>query len=132
MKTPDDLKISGGARRFANALGYAYAGFRHAAVHEPAIRRELAALAVLVPISALLPVSDVEHLMLVLPMMLVVLVELVNSAIETVVNRISIEHNTLSGQAKDLASAAVGVAVLMWGLCWLVIVGPVVLRWFSH
>jgi diacylglycerol kinase (ATP) len=73
-----------------------------------------------------------EHLLLVLPMMLVVLVELVNSAIESAVNRISLEHHPLSGRAKDLASAAVGVAVLMWGLCWLVIVGPVVLRWFGH
>ena len=86
-------------------------------------------LSVLVPISALLPVTDIEHLVLVLSMMLVVLVEFINSAIETTVNRISIELHTLSKQAKDMASAAVFISVLMSGLCWTVIAGPVLLKW---
>ena len=63
-------------------------------------------------------------------MMLVVLVEFVNSAIESVVDRISLERHPLSGQAKDLGSVAVGIAVLMSGLCWLVIAGPVVVHVF--
>ena len=113
-----------------NALGYSYAGFRHAIRHETAIREELIVLAILVPVSAVLPVSNLEHLILVLTMMLVILVELLNSAIESTVDRISLERHPLAGQAKDLGSAAVGIAVLMWGLSWLVIVGPVVVRWF--
>ena len=132
MKSPGNDPGAGSIGRFVSALGYALAGFRYAVLHETAIRRELIALAILVPVSAVLPVSDVEHLLLVLPMMLVVLVELVNSSIESVVNRISLEQHPLSGQAKDLASAAVGVAVMMWGLCWLVIVGPVLVRWIRR
>lgn len=112
-----------------NALRFSWAGFRHAMVNEAAIRQEIILLAILVPISALLPVSDVEHLILVLSMMLVVLVEFVNSAIESTVDRISAERHPLAGQAKDKASAAVAIAVLMFGLSWLVIVTPVVARW---
>ena len=65
-------------------------------------------------------------------MMLVVLVEFVNSAVERAVDRISIEPHSLSKAAKDLASAAVLVGVLMSGLCWTVIAGPVVCKWFSR
>ena len=115
-----------------NALGYSYAGLRHAIAHEAAIRQEFIALAVLVPLSALLPVSTIEHLILVLSMMLVVLVEFLNSAIEAAVDRISLERHPLSGQAKDLGSVAVGVAVLMSGLCWLVIAGPVVISFVNR
>ena len=93
------------------------------------MREGLLALAILVPVSIFLPVSDIEHLLLVLSMMLVVLVELVNSAIEATVDRISLERHPLAGLAKDLGSAAVLIAVLMSGLCWVVIAGPVVVRW---
>ena len=125
----DDLKRRGGLRRLVKAFGYSYAGFRYALSNDSAIRQALCALVILVPISALLPVTDVEHLILVLSMMLVVLVEFINSAIEATVDRISLEHHTLSQQAKDLGSVAVGLAVLMSGLCWLVIAGPVFKQW---
>jgi len=62
-------------------------------------------------------------------MMLVVVVEFLNSAIEAVVDRVSTEIHPLAGQAKDMGSAAVGLAVLMSGLCWVVIAGPPLLRW---
>lgn len=117
-----------GLRRIANAFGHSYAGLRHAISHDSAIRQVLAALAIFVPISVLLPISDIEHLILVISLMLVVLVEVINSAIEAAVDRISLESHPLSKQAKDLGSVAVGIAVLMSGLCWLVIAGPVVLR----
>jgi diacylglycerol kinase (ATP) len=119
-------------RRLIKALGYSYAGFRHAALNDAAIRDGLIALAILVPVSILLPISDMEHLLLVLSMMLVVLVEFVNSAIEATVDRISLERHSLAGRAKDLASAAVLIAVLMSGLCWVVIAGPVVLDWIRQ
>ena len=123
-------KVPSGYRRLNSAIRYSFQGLRHAFLNEVAIREELYALAVLVPISALLPVSDVEHLILVLSMMLVILVEFINSAIEATVDRISSELHPLSGQAKDLASAAVLISVLMSGLCWVVIAGPIVVGWF--
>lgn len=126
----DHSKQARGFARIWPAIGYSLAGFRHAIANEPAIRDELIALVILVPVSALLPVSDIEHLILVLSMMLVVLVEFVNAAVESTVDRISTERHPLSGQAKDMASAAVFIAVLMSGLCWLVIAGPVLTRWF--
>ena len=130
--TDDGAKRRGGLRRLVDACGYSYGGLRQAIAHDPAIRQGLVALAVLVPVSVLLPVSDLEHLILVLSMMLVVLVEFVNSAIEATVDRISLERHPLAGQAKDFGSVAVGIAVLMSGLCWIVIAGPVVLRWAAR
>ncbi|MBA3028218.1 MAG: diacylglycerol kinase [Desulfobacteraceae bacterium] len=126
-----DLKSKGGLRRLVNAFGYLYAGFRHGIAHEASIRQELFALVIFLPVAILLPVSNLEHLILVLSMMLVVLVEFLNSAIEATVDRISVERHPLSAQAKDLASVAVGISISMTGLCWLVIAGPVVLRWLG-
>ncbi len=105
------------------------AGVRHAVTNETAVRDELIALVVLVPISAILPVSTIEHLLLVLPLMLLVAVELLNSAVERTLDRISDEQHPLTGQAKDMASAAVFVVVLMAGLSWTVIAGPLLVAW---
>ena len=124
-------KAAGGVRRLINACRYTCAGFRHAIRNEVAIREELIALAVLAPASALLPVTKVEHLILVLALLLVVLVEFINSAIEATIDRISREHHPLAGQAKDLGSAAVFIALVMCTLSWLVIAGPVLARWIS-
>ena len=131
-KERSDLKSKGGFRRLVNALGYSYAGVRHAIAHEAAIRQELIALAILVPASVFLPVGTIEHLLLVISMMAVLLIEFLNSALEAAVDRISLERHPLAGQAKDMGSAAVGIAVLMLGLCWLVIAGPVLFRWAHH
>lgn len=119
---------SSGLTRVINALGNSSRGFTTAIRNDAAIREALIGLAIFVPVSAVLPVSDLEHLVLVLSMMLVVLMEFVNSAIETVVDRISLERHPLSGHAKDLASVAVGIAFMMAGLCWVVIAGPVLVR----
>jgi diacylglycerol kinase (ATP) len=116
-------------RRILSAIVFSFAGLRHAAVHETAVRQELIALAILVPVSAVLPVSDLEHLLLVLPLMLLLAVELLNSAIERTVDRISPERHPLAAQAKDMGSAAVFVTVLMAGLSWTVIAGPVIVGW---
>ena len=120
-----------GFRRIARSIRLSSAGFRYAIAHEVAIREELIALAVLVPLSALLPVTDIEHLILVLSMMLVIFAEFLNSAIESTVDRISSEHHPLAGRAKDLANTAVVIAVLMMGLCWVVIAGPVLFRYLE-
>ena len=130
MTTPEaDTSQIRGIRRLSRAIKFSVSGIRHALTNEVAIRNEFVALAMLVPISALLPITDIEHLVLVLSMMLVLLVEFINSAIETAINRISIEVHPLAKQAKDMASAAVFLSVLMSGLSWTVIAGPVLFQW---
>ena len=130
MTTPEaEARQIRNGRRLSHAISFSVSGIRHALANEAAIRNEFIALSILVPISALLPVTDIEHLVLVLSMMLVVLVEFINSAIEATINRISIELHILAKQAKDMASAAVFISVLMSGLCWTVIAGPVLLKW---
>ena len=92
------------------------------------MRQELFGFAVLTPVAVLLPVPAIERLLLVLSMLLVLLTEFINSAIETAIDRISLERHPLSGQAKDLGSAAVAVALLMSALSWIVVAGPVLVR----
>lgn len=121
-----------GIARILASFRYSFSGFRTAFRTEAAIREELVALVILVPISAALPVSTIEHLLLVLVLMLVILVEILNTAIETTVDRISFERHPLAGLAKDLGSAAVLTSILMMGLTWTVIVGPIVLRWLRR
>ena len=118
-----------GLRRVLLALSHGYSGMRYGVANDPAIREVLIAVVILVPVSFFLPVGDVQHLLLVLSLMQVFLVECINSALEAVVDRISLERHELSGYAKDLGSVAVGVAVLMSGLCWLVIAGPLFIAW---
>jgi diacylglycerol kinase (ATP) len=120
-----------GFSHFRAAFGYSLAGFRHALRHEASVRQELLAFLVLVPVAVLLPVEALARLVLVLSMGLVLVVELLNSSIEAAVDRISLERHPLAGRAKDLGSAAVFTAIGLSALCWLVIAGPVVLRWLS-
>ena len=131
MSEPHPYK-SRGWRRLIDPLRNSYLGFLHGIRHEVAVRYELIVMAILVPVAAILPVSRVEQLILVLTMMLVLLAELINSAIEATIDRISLERHPLAGRAKDLGSAAVCVAVLMMGLAWLVIAGPVVAAYFQR
>ncbi|MEP7301705.1 MAG: diacylglycerol kinase [Caldimonas sp.] len=127
----DDFSPATGLRRIFNACGYSMAGLRHAMQSETAIQQELFACLVLIPAACFLPVPALERLLIVLSMLLVVAIEFLNSAIEAAIDRISLERHPLSGQAKDLGSAAVAVALLMSALCWAVIAGPVALRWLA-
>lgn len=123
-----DLKSVGGLKRIANAMRYTASGLRDAFRHEAAFRQELLAFVVLGPVALWLPVSIVERLLLVLLMVLVLVVELLNTAIESIVDRVSMELHPLAGRAKDLGSAAVGISILMSLLAWTVIAGPVLVR----
>ena len=106
--------------RIGRAARYTARGFRQALVHDTSFRQEFVAMLFLAPIGVWLGDNGVERALLILPLLLVLLVELLNGAVETVVDRIGMEHNELSGRAKDLASAAVFVALLsvlvVWGL----------------
>ena len=106
--------------RIAKATGYTYAGLRDALLHHPAFGQELVLGIVLTPIAIWLGDTGLERAMLLGSLILVLIVELINSAIETAVDRIGTERNELSARAKDLGSAAVFVSLinvpLIWGL----------------
>lgn len=122
------LKGVDGLRRVINATRYSLRGLHEAYRHEAAFRQELLAFVVLTPVAIWLPVPTVERLLLVLLMVLVLVVELLNTAIESIVDRVSMELHPLAGRAKDLGSAAVGISLLMSLLAWTVIAGPVLVR----
>ena len=121
------LKGKTGLRRLLNAFGYSLQGFRAAWQNEAAFREEAMLTIVLTPVALLLPVTGLEKLLLILSLLLLVLVEVLNSAVEAVVDRIGPEIHPLSGRAKDLGSAAVLIACLILGLTWLFIAVPAVL-----
>lgn len=110
-----------GANRVLKAFGASYRGFRGAFAGEAAFRQELAVAAVVVPLGLYLGHSGVERALLVGPMLLVLIVELINSAIEATVDRVGLEHHELSGLAKDLGSAAVLSSFVLLGLTWLLV-----------
>jgi diacylglycerol kinase (ATP) len=124
----NDNRKTGGLGRIVSAAGYSWAGFRHAVLREPAIRDELILLVILTPIAVAIHVTSVERLILVLLMLLVILVEFLNSAIEAAVDRVSTEKHPLAARAKDLGSAAVFMALMMSALSWLMIAGPLLVR----
>jgi len=109
-----------GLRRLVRAAGFSWQGLRAAARHEAAFRQELLASLVLVPLALWLGEGAVEKALLLASWLLVPLVELLNSAIEAVVDRIGGEPHALSGRAKDMGSAAVLLALLnaaaVWGI----------------
>lgn len=111
-----------GFNRIIKATQYSFKGLRAAFKYESAIRQELLLLLILTPIALLLDVSNVDKILLVASLVLVLIVELVNSAIEAVVDRIGTEHHELSGRAKDIGSAAVFVSLCLSVFVWFMIV----------
>ncbi|MCG9732040.1 diacylglycerol kinase [Shewanella sp. Isolate13] len=113
-----------GIKRIIRATGFSMQGLKLAWQHEAAFRQELMLAAIMLPIALLVDVTTVERVLLLLGLFLVLIVELLNSAIEAVVDRISSEHHSLSGQAKDIASAAVFMSLTFCGLTWALILLP--------
>lgn len=114
-------KGASGLRRIISAAGYSLAGLRAAYRHEAAFRQELALAAVLVPLALLSPADSSGKALMIGSLLLVLIVELLNSAIEAVVDRVSAERHPLSKQAKDIGSAAVAVALANAAVIWLVV-----------
>ena len=110
-----------GIIRVFYASKYSLYGLRSAWLNEAAFRQEVVISLALVAISFMFPVSKVEHLLLVASLALVVIVELLNSAIEAVVDRIGSEWHELSGRAKDIGSSAVFVSLCLAVFIWLYI-----------
>jgi len=114
----NSFKSSGGLIRIYRAFFYSLSGFKHAFVHESAFRQELLLTSLLLPIALWVEVSRLERVALIASVFLVLIVELVNSAIEAAIDRISLDEHPLSGRAKDLGSAAVMLALLVCVLTW--------------
>ncbi|MET2852568.1 diacylglycerol kinase [Vibrio owensii] len=110
-----------GLKRVIKAAGYSAKGLKAAFKHEAAIRQELAMLVLAIALVYAFDLSVVERILMLGVVVLVFIVELINSAIETVVDRIGVEHHELSGRAKDIGSAAVMVALFFAGFTWLYI-----------
>jgi diacylglycerol kinase (ATP) len=102
-----------GINRIYHATFYSIAGIRAAWKGEAAFRQEVLLAAILVPSAFWVGTSPVEQVLLAGSVVLVLIVELLNSAIEAVVNRISMEHHPLSKEAKDMGSAAILVCLLL-------------------
>ena len=107
-----------GLKRIINAFGYSMKGLRAAFKYESAFRQETALLIVLLPIAILLGQNIVDYSILIGSLFLVIIVELLNSAVEAVVDRVGDEHHKLAGRAKDIGSAAVFVSLLNVVVIW--------------
>ena len=117
-----------GPGRIVAAGRNSWQGLKAAWRLEAAFRQEVLLLCVLLPVALLVPASAAERALLAGSLLLVLIVELLNSAIEAVVDRISLDHHELSGRAKDLGSAAVLFSLLLVLLTWSLILLP---RWAS-
>ncbi|WCM20868.1 diacylglycerol kinase [Paraburkholderia bryophila] len=118
-----------GLTRAWHAMKNSLAGFRVAIREESAFRQELTLAAILIPCGVLVPVEPVSRVLLLGSVLLVLIVELLNSSVEAAIDRISLERHELSRRAKDLGSAAVMVALGMCVMTWGLIVGPLVVHW---
>ncbi|MEW6501073.1 MAG: diacylglycerol kinase [Thermodesulfobacteriota bacterium] len=115
-------KASGnGLRRLWNAWGWSLKGLRAALRHEAAFRQETMAVALLAPAALWLGRNGTEKALLLGSLILILVAELLNSAVEAVVDRIGPEHHELAGRAKDLGSAAVLLAIANAVLTWLLV-----------
>lgn len=110
--------------RVIRAAGYSLVGLKAAVRREAAFRQELALFVVLVPLALWLGNNGVQRAVLLASLVLVLIVELLNSAIEALVNRIGTEHHELSGIAKDIGSAAVFIALVQVPVIWALILIP--------
>ena len=119
-----------GVTRIINATGYSIKGLKSAWINEAAFRQELMLILLLMPLAFWLGDTLNQILLLIVISWLVVIVEILNSAIEAVVDRVGSEHHELSGRAKDLGSAAVFIALGLNALVWGALVGRNLLGWW--
>ena len=116
-----------GLKRIIRATGFAIQGLFAAWKHEAAFRQELILALLMLPVALLVNVSITEKLLMIFTLFLVLIVELLNSAVEAVVDRVSDEIHPLSGRAKDIASAAVFLSLCLCGLTWGLVLLPLLL-----
>ena len=124
MSEYSSLKGKTGLKRIINATGYSLAGFKAAYQHEAAFRQIVLINVILIPITFFLDVTRIEQAVMIAVCLLAVIVELFNSAIEAVVDRVSLDKHPLSKNAKDMVSAAQFVAQTIIVATWLLILIP--------
>lgn len=107
-----------GLTRIIHACGYSMQGIRAALKHEAAFRQEMLLAIILIPLAFFITQDAVKLALLISTPILVLVVEILNSAIEAVVDRFGEEHHELSGRAKDMGSAAVFFSLLMVAVVW--------------
>ncbi|GAB3051428.1 diacylglycerol kinase [Stenotrophomonas tumulicola] len=110
-----------GPARTLKALGWSLQGLRAAWLHESSFRLEVVMAAAMLPAALYLGDSGLQRAVLMLPVLMVLSLELLNSAIEAVIERYGAEHHELAGRAKDMGSAAVFVALFATAATWLLI-----------
>ncbi|WP_322997748.1 diacylglycerol kinase [Castellaniella sp.] len=126
MTQPPSYKSTGGLIRIVRAFGYSLQGLGAAWRHEAAFRQETLLAVVLIPLGLWLGDSATERLLLAGMVVAVLIVELINSAIEALADAISTDHHPLLGRAKDIGSAAVLLTLLLTGAAWACVLIP---RW---
>jgi diacylglycerol kinase (ATP) len=117
-----------GLRRLFNAFLFSLSGLQLAFRHESAFRQEMALAAVLVPVACILSVTPVERVLLLASVLLVLVVELLNSSVEAAIDRIGLDTHRLSKRAKDLGSAAVLMTLVMLAATWGLVALPSLIR----
>lgn len=128
----NDMKSrSANLGRIFRAFGYSLQGLRAAWTHEAAFRQEVWTFAALVPLTLALRLPVLQCIVLFAMMAMVLALELVNSALEAVVDKTCPEHHPLAGRAKDCGSAAVLVAMVTFLASWLALAGPVAWRFLT-
>jgi len=110
-----------GITRLLRAFGYSFQGFRYTWREEAAFRQEVGLALLVIPAGLYLGRSGVERALLVSPMLMILVVEILNSAVEAVVDRSGTERHPLAGMAKDMGSAAVMLSFALLGTVWLLI-----------
>lgn len=121
MNSYSPYKGKSGLKRILNATAYSISGFKAAYKNEAAFRQIVFINLILIPVSFFLDVTRSEHVLLIIVCLFAMIVELFNSAIEAVVDRVSLEKHQLSKNAKDMGSAAQFVALSIIAITWLII-----------
>jgi diacylglycerol kinase (ATP) len=126
IEVPAESPFKGktGLIRIIHAFFNSLAGLRDAWRHESAFRQEVLLAVGLIPIACAVPLAPVERALLIGSVLLVMIVELLNSSVEAAIDRISFDHHSLSKRAKDIGSAAVFVSLLLLALVWGLILPP--------
>ena len=119
MKSP--YKGKTGFKRLMNAFGYSIAGTLAAFKHEDAFRQEVILMTILTPVAIYYGETAVDQALMISSLLLIIIVELLNSSIEATVDRISVKHHKLAKRAKDIGSAAVFFSLINASLIWFLI-----------
>jgi len=119
MESP--YKGKTGIKRLLNAFKYSCAGIQEAYRNEDAFRQEVLLTAILIPAALLIHVSTIDRIMMIGSVLLLLIVELLNSAIEATVDRISLDDHRLAKRAKDIGSAAVLITIINLMVVWILV-----------